>query len=111
MIRDEPPNPSQGHGVYYIELFQGGEQAGERHHGGLRCEGLALNSSGGRLIPRPQAPPSQTAYLQNRTALGKSRAVCALVGGLVAAELEPAASVLGGDGGEGGAERIVERLV
>jgi polar amino acid transport system permease protein len=23
MIRDEPPNPSQGHGVYYIELFQG----------------------------------------------------------------------------------------
>ena len=40
-----------------------------------------------------------------------ARAVCALVGGLVAAELEPAASVLGGDGGEGGAERVVERLV
>jgi hypothetical protein len=30
---------------------------------------LALNSSGARLVPRPQTPPSQTAYSQNRTAL------------------------------------------
>ena len=51
------------------DLFQGGEQAGERHHGGLRCEGLALNRSGGRLVPQPQTPPLQTAYVQNRTAL------------------------------------------
>src|SRR3712207_4959770 len=51
------------------DLAQGGEQAGEWHHGGLRCEGLALNSSGARLVPRPQTPPSQTAYAQNRTAL------------------------------------------
>ena len=51
------------------DLFQGGEQAGERHHGGLRCEGLALNSSAGRLVPQPQTPPSQTAYVENRTAL------------------------------------------
>src|SRR5688572_4311664 len=35
------------------DLVQGGEQAGERHHGGLRCEGLALNRSGGRLVPQP----------------------------------------------------------
>ncbi len=45
------------------DLVQGGEQAGERHHGGLRGEGLALNSSAGRLIPQPQTPPSQTAYV------------------------------------------------
>src|SRR4051794_31146660 len=51
------------------DRFQGGEQAGERHHGGLRCEGLALNRPGGWLVPQPQTPPSQTASVQNRTAL------------------------------------------
>jgi hypothetical protein len=51
------------------DLFQGGEQAGERHHGGLRCEGfgpqrpsradglaaanLALT---GRSCPEPNSP-------------------------------------------------------
>jgi hypothetical protein len=53
------------------DLFQGGEQAGERHHGGLRCEGLALNRPGGWLVPQPQTPPSQTASVQNRTALSR----------------------------------------
>src|SRR4051794_41704808 len=52
------------------DRFQGGEQAGERHHGGLRCEGLALNRPGGWLVPQPQTPPSQTASVQNRSALG-----------------------------------------
>src|SRR3954466_4879404 len=51
------------------DLLQGGEQAGERHHGGLRCEGSALNSSGALLVPRPQPPPSGIACAQNRTAL------------------------------------------
>src|SRR3954454_14730141 len=48
---------------------QGGEQAGERHHGGLRCgERSALNGSGAPPVPRPH-PTSRTAHLQNRTAL------------------------------------------
>src|SRR4051794_20267524 len=53
------------------DLLQGGEQAGERHHGGLRCGGRsALNGPGAPPVPRPPAPPSQTAHLQNRIALG-----------------------------------------
>jgi len=40
------------------DLFQGGEQPGERHHGGLRCEGFALNSPGALPIPRPHDLPS-----------------------------------------------------
>ena len=48
---------------------QGGEQAGERHHGGFRGEGSTLNSSAALPVPRPPAPPSQTAHGQNRTAL------------------------------------------
>src|SRR4051794_22106922 len=38
---------------------QGGEQAGERHHGSSRGEGSTLNSSGAPPVPRPPAPPSQ----------------------------------------------------
>jgi hypothetical protein len=53
------------------DLLQGGEQAGERHHGGFRGEGSTLNSSGAPPVPRPPAPPSQTAHGQNRTALGR----------------------------------------
>src|SRR4051794_19695598 len=57
------------------DLLQGGEQAGERHHGGLRCGGRsALNGPGAPPVPRPPAPPSQTAHLQNRTALHASPA-------------------------------------
>src|SRR3982751_6808419 len=52
---------------------QGGEQAGERHHGGFRGEGSTLNSSGAPPVPRPPAPPSRTAPLQNRTALRPER--------------------------------------
>src|SRR3954466_5522656 len=55
------------------DRFQGGEQAGEQHHGGLRCEGLALNRPGGWLVPQPQTSPSQTASVQNRTALDRLR--------------------------------------
>src|SRR3954468_4977333 len=52
------------------DLLQGGEQAGERHHGGLRCGGRsALNGPGAPPVPRPPAPPSRTPHLQNRTAL------------------------------------------
>jgi hypothetical protein len=39
------------------DLLQGGEQAGERHHGGLQGEGSTLNSSGALPVPRPPAPP------------------------------------------------------
>jgi hypothetical protein len=52
------------------DLLQGGEQAGERHHGSFRGEGSTLNSSAAPLVLRPPAPPSQTAHGQNRTALG-----------------------------------------
>src|SRR3982751_6538095 len=52
---------------------QGGEQAGERHHGSFRGEGSTLNSSGALPVPRPPAPPSQTAHGQNRTALEMPR--------------------------------------
>src|SRR3954453_8587980 len=47
------------------DLLQGGEQAGERHHGGLRCGGRSvLNGPGAPLLPRPH-PTSQTAHVQN----------------------------------------------
>ena len=53
-----------------VRDLQGGEQAGERHHGGLRCGGRsALNGPGAPPVPRPH-PTSQTAHGQNRTALG-----------------------------------------
>ena len=51
------------------DLLQGGEQAGERHHGSFRGEGSTLNSSGAPPVPRPPPSPSQTAHGQNRTAL------------------------------------------
>jgi hypothetical protein len=43
------------------DLLQGGEQAGERHHGGLRCEGF------GPQRPRRAAGPSATPHLTNRS--------------------------------------------
>jgi hypothetical protein len=47
------------------DLLQGGEQAGEGHHGGLRCGGRSvLNGPGAPLLPRPH-PASQTAHVQN----------------------------------------------
>jgi hypothetical protein len=49
--------------------LQGGEQAGERHHGSFRGEGSTLNSSGAPPVPRAPPSPSQTAHGQNRTAL------------------------------------------
>jgi hypothetical protein len=52
---------------------QGGEQAGERHHGSFRGEGSTLNSSAAPPVPRPPTPPSQTAHGQNRTALPERR--------------------------------------
>src|SRR5215218_2724432 len=55
------------------DLVQSSKQAGEWHHGGLRCKGLAFNSSDARLVPRPQTPPSRTAHAQNRTALRSGR--------------------------------------
>jgi hypothetical protein len=43
-------------------LLQGGEQAGERHHGGLRCGGTV-----GPQRPRRAAGPSATPHLTNRS--------------------------------------------
>src|SRR3954466_5241383 len=45
------------------DLLQGGEQAGEGHHGGLRCGGTV-----GPQRPRRAAGPSATPHLTNRSA-------------------------------------------
>src|SRR4051812_9990004 len=49
--------------------FQGGEQAGERHHGGSSVGDGRVNSARAGAIPRPRSSPSPTPHGENRTAL------------------------------------------
>ena len=56
------------------DLFQGGEQAGERHHGGLRCEGFGPQRPRRADGLAAQTSPSQTTHARDpKTALGIAR--------------------------------------
>src|SRR3954451_20802690 len=58
--------------------FQGGEQAGERHHGGSSIGDGRVNSAPAGAIPRPRSSPSPTPHGENRTALGMEQAAAFL---------------------------------
>src|SRR3954466_9261867 len=61
---------------------------------------------------RPTSPPPEPGRPpEDKGAAARVRADCGSVRGGVAGEAEPAPGILGGDGGERGAERLLEGLL